>query len=93
MIRTFKCKETEKIFNRQRSRKFPPTIHQVALRKLRMLNRSITLSDLLIPPANQLEKLKGNRAGQYSICINDQWRICFEWHDGDAYNVEIVDYH
>ena len=93
MIRTFKCKETEKIFNRQRSRKFPPTIHQVALRKLRMLNRSITLSDLLIPPANQLEKLKGNRAGQYSIRINDQWRICFEWHDGDAYNVEIVDYH
>jgi addiction module HigA family antidote len=93
VIRTFKCKETEKIFNRQRSRKFPPAIQQVALRKLRMLNRSITLSDLLIPPANQLEKLKGNRVGQYSIRINDQWRICFEWHDGDAYNVEIVDYH
>jgi len=93
MIRTFKCKDTEKIFNRQRSRKLPPTIQQVALRKLRMLNRSITLSDLLIPPANQLEKLKGNRVGQYSIRINDQWRICFEWHDGDAYNVEMVDYH
>jgi len=93
MIRTFKCKETEKIFNRQRSRKFPPTIQQVALRKLRMIDRSITLNDLLIPPANQLEKLKGNRAGQYSIRINNQWRICFEWHAGDAYNVEIVDYH
>jgi proteic killer suppression protein len=58
-----------------------------------MINRSITLNDLLIPPANQLEKLKGNRAGQYSIRINNQWRICFEWHGGDADNVEIVDYH
>jgi toxin HigB-1 len=93
MIRTFKCKETEKIFNRQRSRKFPPPIQQVALRKLRMLNRSVTLTDLLIPPANQLEKLKGDRAGQYSIRINDQWRLCFEWHHGDAYGVEIADYH
>jgi len=93
MIRTFKCKETEKIFNRRRSRKFPPTIQQVALRKLRMIDRSITLNDLLIPPANQLEKLKGNRAGQHSIRINNQWRICFEWNTGDANNVEIVDYH
>jgi toxin HigB-1 len=93
MIRTFKCKETEKIFNRQRSRKIPPSIQQVALRKLRMLNRSLTLTDLLVPPANQLEKLKGDRAGQYSIRINNQWRICFEWHHGDAYGVEITDYH
>jgi len=93
MIRAFRCSETEKIFNRQRSRKFPPSIQQRALRKLRMLNRSVTLNDLRIPPSNQLEKLRGNRTGQYSIRINDQWRICFEWSEGDAYNVEIVDYH
>jgi len=60
---------------------------------LRMLNRAVTLNDLLIPPANRLEKLRGNRAGQHSIRINEQWRICFEWRKGDAYNVEIVDYH
>jgi proteic killer suppression protein len=93
MIRSFKSKETEKIFNRQRSSKLPQDIQQVALRKLRMLNRAINLPDLQVPPANRLEKLSGDRAGQYSIRINDQWRICFEWQDGDAYNVEIVDYH
>jgi toxin HigB-1 len=93
MIRSFKSKETEKIFNRQRSAKLPPDIQQVALRKLRMLNRAITLPDLQVPPANRLEKLSGDRAGQYSIRINDQWRICFEWQDGDAYNVEMADYH
>jgi toxin HigB-1 len=68
-------------------------IQQVALRKLRMLNRAMTLNDLQVPPANRLEKLKGDRAGQYSIRINDQWRICFEWQGGDAYDVEIEDYH
>jgi proteic killer suppression protein len=93
MIRSFKSKETEKIFNRQRSRKLPQDIQQVALRKLRMLNRAVTLQDLRVPPANRLEKLSGERAGQYSIRINDQWRICFEWQDGNAHNVEIVDYH
>jgi addiction module HigA family antidote len=93
MIRSFKSKETEKIFNRQRSRKLPQDIQQVALRKLRMLNRAVTLQDLRVPPANRLEKLSGEHAGQYSIRINDQWRICFEWQDGDTHNVEIVDYH
>lgn len=93
MIRSFKSKETEKVFNRERSQKFPSDIQQVALRKLRMLNRAVTLQDLRVPPANRLEKLSGDRAGQYSIRINDQWRICFEWKAGDAQNVEIVDYH
>lgn len=93
MIRSFKSKETEKIFNRLRSRKLPQDIQQIALRKLRMLNRAMTLQDLRVPPANRLQKLSGDRAGQYSIRINDQWRICFEWRDGDAYNVEITDYH
>lgn len=93
VIRSFKCKETEKIFSRQVSRKLPRDIQQVALRKLRMLNRAVTLQDLRVPSANRLEKLRGDRAGQYSIRINDQWRICFEWREGDAYNVEITDYH
>ncbi len=93
MIHSFKSKETEKIFNRQRSPKLPQDIQQVALRKLRMLNRAMTIQDLRVPPANRLEKLSGNRAGQYSIRINDHWRICFEWQDDGAHNVEIVDYH
>jgi proteic killer suppression protein len=93
VIRNFKDKETQKIFERQRSRKLPSDIQQVALRKLRMLNRSQTLQELRIPPANRLERLSGDRDGQYSIWINDQWRICFDWQDGDAMNVEIVDYH
>ena len=93
MIRSFRSKETEKIFNRHRSRKLPQDIQQIALRKLRMLNRAMTLQDLRVPPANRLEKLGSDRAGQHSVRINDQWRICFEWRDGDAYNVEIMDYH
>jgi len=93
MIKSFRDKETEKIYNRRRSRRLPPDIQHVALRKLRMLNNSRTLRDLLAPPSNRLEKLSGDRAGQYSIRINDQWRICFEWHDGDVYDVEVVDYH
>lgn len=93
MIRSFKSKEAEKIFHRQRSRQLPSDIQAVALRKLRMLNRAVSLQDLRVPPANRLERLKGDRAGQYSIRINDQWRICFEWQEGDAYQVEIVDYH
>jgi toxin HigB-1 len=93
MIQSFKDKEAQRIFRRQRSRKLPHDIQQVAFRKLRMLNRAMTLNDLRVPPANRLEKLKGDRAGQYSIRINDKWRICFEWQGGDAYDVEIEDYH
>jgi toxin HigB-1 len=93
VIRNFKDKETQKIFERKRSRKLPSDIQQVALRKLRMLNRATTLQDLRVPPANRLERLVGDREGQYSIRVNDQWRICFEWEDGDALDVEIVDYH
>ena len=93
MIRSFKCKETEKIFNRTFSRKFPQDIQRVALRNLRMLNRAKTLKDLSVPPGNRLETLHGDREGQYSIRINDQLRICFELQKGDAYNVEIVDYY
>ncbi|MDA0245364.1 MAG: type II toxin-antitoxin system RelE/ParE family toxin [Chloroflexi bacterium] len=93
MIESFKDKETRRIFNRQVSRKLPRDIQQIALRKLRMLHRAASLDDLRSPPANRLEKLRGDRTGQYSIRINDQWRICFEWQDGDAYDVEIVDYH
>ena len=93
MIRSFKSKETEKVFSRTYSRKLPQDIQQVAYRKLRMLNNAINLKDLRIPPANRLEKLSGDRAGQHSIRINDQWRICFEWRDGDAHRVEITDYH
>jgi proteic killer suppression protein len=93
VIQSFKDAESEKIFNLIRSRKLPADIQQVALRKLRMLNNARTINDLRIPPANRLEKLVGERAGQYSIRINDQWRICFDWQDDNAYNVEIVDYH
>ncbi|MCP4290847.1 MAG: type II toxin-antitoxin system RelE/ParE family toxin [bacterium] len=93
MIRSFKSKEAEKVFNRTRSKKLPGDIQQVALRKLRMLDRSKTLTDLRVPPSNRLKPLKGERKGQYSIRINDQWRICFRWERGDAHEVEIVDYH
>lgn len=93
MIKSFNCKETKKIFNRNFSKKLPHEIQKTAFRKLRMLNRSVSLNDLKVPPGNRLEKLHGSRKGQYSIRINNQWRICFEWNDNDAYNVEIVDYH
>ena len=93
MIKSFKSKETARIFARLRSTRLLQDIQQVGYRKLRMLNNAVTLEDLCIPPANRLEKLSSDRAGQNSIRINDQWRICFEWIDGDAYNVEIVDYH
>jgi len=93
MIKTFRDAETEKVFRRQFSRRLPPAIQQTALRKLRMLNNAVTLEDLRVPPANHLEKLFGDRAGQYSIRINNQWRLCSDWHDNNAYNVEITDYH
>ena len=93
MIRSFKDAEAEVIFNRQRSLKLDHTMQPVAYRKLRMLHNSKTINDLRVPPANRLEKLKGDREGQYSVRINDRYRVCFEWKDGDAYLVEIVDYH
>jgi len=93
MIQSFKCKETEKIFGRNFSKRFPTDIQRVALRKLRMLNRATTVNDLRIPPSNHLELSEGGRRGQQSIRINEQWRICFEWKNGDAFDVEIVDYH
>lgn len=93
MIRTFKDKEAEKVFRRERSRRLPDSLQRSALRKLRMLHRAVGLNDLRVPPANHLEKLKGARCGQHSIRINDQWRVCFRWQDNDVFDVEIVDYH
>jgi proteic killer suppression protein len=93
VIKSFKNKETEKIYNREGSDKLPRDIQQVALRKLRMINNAKNLNDLRIPPANRLEKLRGDREGQHSIRINDQWRICFTWQEGEADGVEITDYH
>ncbi len=92
MIKSFKCNETEKIYQGEVSRKLPQTIQNVARRKLRMLNNAVDLKDLRAPPANRLEALKGNRIDQHSIRINQQWRICFIWDEG-ALDVEIVDYH
>lgn len=93
MIESFRCRETEKIFHREFSRKLPNAIQRVAFRKLRMLHRSTTIEDLRVPPGNRLEALSGNRVGQHSIRINETWRICFEWRAGNAHGVEIVDYH
>ena len=93
MIRNFKCKETEKIWQREYSTRFSKAIQKKARRKLIMLDSASTLIDLQIPPSNRLEKLKGDRKNQYSIRINDQWRICFHFNDGKASGVEIVDYH
>ena len=93
MIISFACAETKKIYLGQRSTKLPGDIQRSARRKLLYLDDAEDLQDLLAPPGNRPEKLKGNRTGQYSICINDQWRICFEWTDNQAKNVEIVDYH
>ncbi|MEZ4927026.1 MAG: type II toxin-antitoxin system RelE/ParE family toxin [Saprospiraceae bacterium] len=93
MIISFGSKETEKIWNGDYAKKLPSEIQQIARRKLRMINNSISIADLRIPPANRLEKLSGNLTGFYSIRINDQWRIVFNWNNGNASNVEIVDYH
>jgi proteic killer suppression protein len=93
MIKSFRAKETEKIWLGQRSSKLPQDIQQIARRKLRMINNARSLNDLRAPPANRLEALRGKRAGQHSVRINDQWRICFIWSAGDVLNVEIVDYH
>lgn len=93
MIKSFKNKETEQVFNREMSKRYSPDIQRIAFRKLRMLNRSLNLHDLKVPPVIHLEALKGDRKGQYSIRINDKWRICFNWKETDAFEVEIVDYH
>ncbi len=93
MIKDFKDKQTELVWDGVVSKRLPQTIQAVARRKLRMLNNAATVNDLRMPPANRLERLRGSRAGQYSIRINEQWRICFNWKDRDAYHVEIVDYH
>ena len=93
MIRSFRCKDTQRIWQGQSSRKFPGDIQDRALCKLRQLDAAAILEDLRNPPGNRLEVLKGSRIGQMSIRINDQWRICFVWSEGHAYEVEIVDYH
>ena len=93
MIRAYADKEAERIAAGEVSRRLPGDIQRVARRKLRMLDNAASLEDLRIPPANRLEALKGDRKGPYSIRINDEWRVCFRWKDGDAFEVEIVDYH
>lgn len=93
MIRSFRDRETLLIWNGRRSRRLPPDIQDKALVKLRLLNRALVLDDLRVPPGNRFEALQGDRAGRYSIRINQQWRICFRWSEGGADEVEIVDYH
>ena len=93
MIKSFGCKETEKVFNKIFSKQLPGSIQQIALRKLRMLDSAIDIRDFVAPPSNRLEKLKGNRKERHSIRINDQWRICFMFANGEATTVEITDYH
>jgi len=93
MIRSFADGETARLFDTGRSRRLPPDIRKRALMRLGQLHAAIRLEDLRLPPSNQLEALKGERVGQHSIRINDQWRVCFRFHDGDAFDVEITDYH
>lgn len=93
MVRSFACKQTEKIWCGLRVKSLPPEIQNRALLQLRLIDAAAVLEDLRVPPGNRLEALHGDRAGQHSIRINKQWRICFIWKDGDAHNVEILDYH
>ena len=93
MVKSFGSKETEKIWNGERSKKLPETIQQIGRRKLRMLNNSQDIQDLKIPPSNRLEKLSGKLKNYHSIRINNQWRIIFIWKNGNAFEVEIIDYH
>ena len=93
MIRSFACPETEKLLNDEASRRLPPQIQRVARRRLLLLHQARTLQDLRVPYGNRLEALKGDRKGQHSIRVNDQWRVCFRWQGEDAFDVEIVDYH
>ena len=93
MIRSFADAETERVFRRLASRRLSAEVQRIAYRKLVVIDAAESLNDLRIPPGNRLEKLKGNREGQHSIRVNEQWRICFRWKEGDAYDVEIADYH
>lgn len=93
MIRSFGDKDTERLYHREQVRRLGPDLQRAALRKLRVLNAAVTLEDLRVLPGNRLEKLRGDRAGEWSIRVTGQWRLCFEWKDGDAYEVELVDYH
>ena len=93
MIRSFRDRETQRVFSREARTRFARPVQRAALRKLLLLDAAESLDDLRIPPGNRLEKLTGDRAGQHSIRVNDQWRVCFRWKDGDAFDVEIVDYH
>jgi len=93
VIQSFRGRNTQRLFDRQPIRKLGADVRRVALRKLRQLDAAVTLDDLRVPPCNRLEKLSRDRAGQHSIRINDQWRVCFRWVGGDAHDVEIVDYH
>ena len=93
MIKSFKSKETEKVWEGRNSKKLPIEIQRIARRKLRMINNSIDINDLRIPPSNRLEKLSGNLKNHHSIRINDKWRIMFMWKEGHAFDVQIIDYH
>ena len=93
VILSFACAESERVFRAELSRRFPPDIQRSARRKLLALHAATELRQMAVPPGNRLEALKGRRKGQYSVRINDQWRICFQWREGNAYEVEIVDYH
>ncbi len=93
MIKSFRDRDTERLFERQRAKRLPTDLQRPALRKLRLIDAAENINDLRVPPGNRLERLKGERAGQYSIRINDQWRICFRWHASNAHDVEVVDYH
>ena len=93
MIRGFADRSTARLFDREAVRRFPAALQRTMLRKLVALDAAETLEDLRVPPGNRLEKLTGDRTGQFSIRVNDQWRVCFRWHDRDAYDVELVDYH
>ena len=93
MICSFRCSDTKGVFQGQQVRAFPPSIQENARRKLRQIAAAVSINDLRSPPGNRLEKLKGERAGQHSIRVNDQYRVCFVWSNGNAHQVEIVDYH
>jgi proteic killer suppression protein len=93
VIKSFGDRDTERLFSREPVRRYPAELRRVMLRKLVAVDAAEALDDLRVPPGNRLEKLRGDRAGQLSIRVNDQWRVCFAWRDGDAYDVSIVDYH
>jgi toxin HigB-1 len=93
MIRSFRDQDTERLWNEERTRRISANLRKTALKKLQMLNAAATLGDLTLPPGNRLERLKGGREGQHSIRVNEQYRVCFEWREGNAHEVEITDYH